>query len=589
MKSKKFRSIFIIFHIIALSNLLLKTVTYQWIKFAIISFLLRMFFIGGFYHRYFAHHSYQTSRWIQFCFAVLGCTALQGGPLRWSSNHRYYHHHHFVRPFNIDESIKSEFITDWLSYTELVWLEKFHFLPYLTVSIFVFVLNGYDCFVWTMIIPQIPLWYLTYAIHSLVLVWGTRRFVLHDNSKRAPKNNGWIALLTLGEGWCNNHYADIKSAQHGLFSYECDLTFRILQCLNRLCIIWSMESSQLYKNENEDDIHRNLSSSHDIGMSIKYPYNAIYEGTVAHTRFRPIINQFSYKLYMMYIELDESTTESAFDNFWFWSSIDEHIRTLPALASFRASDYLSKEKIQVMIREEWENHLISQYKLNETDTSKKNVLMNPLSISRICLLTHFRYYGIKFNPVSYYYCFDGQNNIVAMISEVHNTPWSETCWYVHLIRKVEENPELQCPSFVFKSSTDDIPGPDYYFAGDKMKYTDCKIKKMRVSPFFTMNYTYRVKFDLPDDSLNVSWEMFSHRMSNEETRDFYVSMRLRKIDISQLTLNRILLKYPAMTIKVILGIYYEAALLYLRKVPFITHPSKQNQNFVKDEIGKKTE
>lgn len=434
---------------------------------------------------------------------------------------------------------------------------------------------------------------------SLSDIWGTQRFLDERGNGRNARNNGWLAFWTLGEGWQNNHYADVKSAQHGLLWYEFDPTFRILCLLNALGIIWSMEPSKLYNNKRHD-FYQNLSlipttnttdnkvatrtifDSTYIGKLIKHSHNAIYERVIVHTRYQPIVYQFSYKLYLMFIELDDKTTDCAFDDYWLWSSKDKDLRTIPVIASFRASEYLSKQKVQELVQEEWEKYLTSHNIRDIRNDTRSNMLMDSLSIKSVCLLTHFRYLGLKFNPVSYYYCFDQEDNLVAMVSEVHNTPWSELCWYVHLTPKVtrsqsEKNQTLYCPTFMKESLGSNVPDPNYYWSSGKPRYTDCKIKKMHVSPFFEMSYMYRVKYDSPDKLLNVSWEMFSQEKNGRGRRDFYASMRLRKVDISQSSLFKVLLAYPLMTAKVISAIYYQAGMLYLRKVPFITHPSKRKQ------------
>jgi stearoyl-CoA desaturase (Delta-9 desaturase) len=600
--------------------------SWSWIVVAIASFFLRMFFITGFYHRYFSHRNYQTSRCGQFIFGILGCTALQKGPLWWSSYYRHYHKYStsdcnycpstlysflwsrqsWIRFNEQYGEIKSKYIADWLIYTELVWLDKLHLIPYLFLIAIVYTFAGLSGVYWGLIIPQIPLWHFTYWIYSPSPIRGTQRCLDQQQHNVVARNNRWTAFLSLGDRWYNKHHADTQTAQRESVWYEFDLTIRLLSCLNALGFIWSMMPSQMYDNEKSVS-HSNLllstimsmqettdvstmkvnqSCSSLIKKCNRYPHNAIYEGLVVHTRHHPMSNQFSYKLYLMYIELNDETTEYAFDDYWFWSSRDKHVRTFPALASFRASEYLSKRKIQDMVGEEWEHYLNNHVSRNNESDNGHSKMMNPRSISRVCLLTHFRYFGLKFNPVSYYYCFDQQDNLIAMVSEVHNTPWSEQCWYVHLVPRIIEDDtgkdqRMHCPTLEL---TSDLLEPNYYWTGSKPRYTDCKTKKMHVSPFFDMSYLYRVKYDSPQTILNVSWEMFTRQRDTEGRRDFYVSMRLRRVDISQSTLNRVMLQYPLMTAKVVLAIYYQAGLLYLRKVPFVTHPSKKKQ-ILEDKIN----
>lgn len=179
-------------------------------------------------------------------------------------------------------------------------------------------------------------------------------------------------------------------------------------------------------------------------------------------------------------------------------------------------------------------------------------------IERVFLLTHWQYFGIQFNPVSYYYCFSKQGHLIAMISEVHNTPWGEMIRYVHPCNagegKRDDSTQGQDQAGVFRHKC---------------------LKNMHVSPFFGMNYEYSVQFTVPGPRLSVRWQM--HRLQ-DNTTDFTASMTLKAMPITQANLLWVLVAYPFMTAKVLAGIYWQAFLLWY-KVPFYSHPkySKQEQ------------
>ncbi len=231
-------------------------------------YFVRMFAITGFYHRYFSHRSFKTGRFRQFLFAVLGNSAVQRGPLWWASHHR--HHHRFA---DTDEDPHSPsrhgfwwshigwltsagnfptrrgYVKDWMRYPELVWLNRFDTLvPFLTaVALYAFgaVLNafapqlgtsGAQMVVWGFFISSTVLFHATVTINSLDHMLGTRRYDTPDTSR----NNLWLALLTLGEGWHNNHHHFAISARQGFFWWEIDLTYCGLKVMEWLGIVWGL-------------------------------------------------------------------------------------------------------------------------------------------------------------------------------------------------------------------------------------------------------------------------------------------------------------------------------------------------------------
>jgi len=219
-------------------------------------FWLRMFGITGGYHRYFAHRAYRTGRVFQFLLAALGCSAVQKGPLWWAGGHRR-HHRYSDQPGDMhspreglwyahqawifdDRWSETEVdrIADFARYPELVWLNRYHFVPPIALGAFCFAVGGWSGFLWGFSISTVLLWHSTYTINSLAHRFGSVRYDTGDDSR----NNLWLALLTLGEGWHNNHHRYMAAARNGFFWWEIDVTWYTLRVLEKLGIVWSLRT-----------------------------------------------------------------------------------------------------------------------------------------------------------------------------------------------------------------------------------------------------------------------------------------------------------------------------------------------------------
>jgi stearoyl-CoA desaturase (delta-9 desaturase) len=235
---------------------------------AALMYAVRMFAITGFYHRYFSHHSFKTSRWLQFAFAAIAATAAQRGPLWWASHHRHHHRHadsaedahapsrgflwshmgwfldgaHFTP--------RREMIRDLSHYPELRFLDRFDFLPPLLAALGLFALgswlesampalqtNGWQLLTWGFVVSTIVLYHATFTINSFAHRFGSRRYATRDSSR----NNVWLALLTFGEGWHNNHHHFPGSARQGFYWWEIDLTWYGLKLMSWLGLIWDLK------------------------------------------------------------------------------------------------------------------------------------------------------------------------------------------------------------------------------------------------------------------------------------------------------------------------------------------------------------
>jgi len=220
-------------------------------------YLIRMWAITGGYHRYFSHRSYKTSRAFQFVMAWLGSSAAQKGVLWWSAHHR--HHHDYSDLENDLHSpgrdgfwwshvgwiLSSEYldtrydrVKDLARYPELRWLNRHHLVPVIALAVLCWLIGSWSGLVWGFCVSTVLCCHVTFSINSLTHMFGRRRYETTDDSR----NHWLLALMTLGEGWHNNHHYYQTSARQGFYWWEVDITFYTLVVLNRIGIIWDLQS-----------------------------------------------------------------------------------------------------------------------------------------------------------------------------------------------------------------------------------------------------------------------------------------------------------------------------------------------------------
>tara|TARA_B100000686_G_scaffold168123_1_gene175560 strand:+ start:4726 stop:5634 length:909 start_codon:yes stop_codon:yes gene_type:complete len=230
-------------------------------------YFLRMFAITGFYHRYFSHRAFKTSRWVQLIFAIIGASSAQRGPLWWAAHHRH-HHRYSDSPEDIHSPVQSGFfwshmfwftnrsnfktkshlISDLNHFPELQWIDRFDIVIPVILGVHLFITgeifqnyfpeletNGPQLLVWG-IISTVFLFHATCSTNSIAHLFGTKRYKTGDSSR----NNFWIALLTLGEGWHNNHHHYPSSVQQGFYWWEIDVTYWILFIMSKLGLVWGL-------------------------------------------------------------------------------------------------------------------------------------------------------------------------------------------------------------------------------------------------------------------------------------------------------------------------------------------------------------
>jgi stearoyl-CoA desaturase (delta-9 desaturase) len=258
---------------------------------AMVLYLARMFAITGFYHRYFSHKTFHTSRPAQFLFALLGATAVQRGPLWWSYQHRHHHKHS-----DEDEDVHSpnvrgfwwshigwitsarNFPTDYAEvrdlakFPELVFLNRFDSLVPILFATALFALGhflqvyfpslgvtSWQLLVWGFFISTTILFHATSSINSLAHLLGKRRYETEDNSR----NSLLLALVTLGEGWHNNHHRHMSATRQGFYWWEIDISYYLLKMLSWTGLIWNLKPVPLaaYENPRPIPTGKNLSAA----------------------------------------------------------------------------------------------------------------------------------------------------------------------------------------------------------------------------------------------------------------------------------------------------------------------------------------
>lgn len=219
-------------------------------------YYLRMFGITAGFHRYFSHKSFKTSRPFQFVLAWLGTAAIQRGPIWWAAIHRHHHRYsdtpqdlHSPRQSGVwhahlgwvlqkqNRIIDRSKVTDLTQFPEIDWIDRHYLVPPLTLALIITLIWGLPGLVWGFMVSTILLWHGTFTINSLSHVFGTRPFQTRDDSR----NNALLALVTMGEGWHNNHHFYPFSARQGFYWWQFDPSWNILQILRVFNLVWDVK------------------------------------------------------------------------------------------------------------------------------------------------------------------------------------------------------------------------------------------------------------------------------------------------------------------------------------------------------------
>lgn len=252
----------VIFHILAVWALF----NFSWtnlLAFAVMWWITGSLGIGLGFHRQLTHRGFQSPDWLKDILAVFGSMALQGSPIDWVTTHRL--HHQFCETEKDPHSprhgkywahvgwvtvgtsqdngpeVERRYIPDLLKDKSIVLISKFWYVPTIIAGVFLGLIGGWSMVLWGVFLPVTLGWHFTWFVNSVTHVWGSRRFEISDDST----NNGWVAAVSFGEGWHNNHHAHPTSVRHGLTWYEFDVNWIQIKLLEKVGLAWNLKEFDL--------------------------------------------------------------------------------------------------------------------------------------------------------------------------------------------------------------------------------------------------------------------------------------------------------------------------------------------------------
>ena len=215
------------------------------------------------YHRLHTHRGYKTFKWFEYFLAICGTLTLEGGPIFWVATHRLHHQYSdepedphtprvngfwahmgwiiFGEAHHNDTERMGRYAPDLGRDRFYRWLTTYHWVPLTTLGFVLLAIGGWGLVNWAIFLRVVVGLHATWLVNSATHMWGRRRFATKDESR----NTWWVALLTFGEGWHNNHHAHPTSSRHGLAWYELDVTWLALKLLRALGLVWNVRIAKV--------------------------------------------------------------------------------------------------------------------------------------------------------------------------------------------------------------------------------------------------------------------------------------------------------------------------------------------------------
>lgn len=261
--------------------------------------------------------------------------------------------------------------------------------------------------------------------------------------------------------------------------------------------------------------------------------SAIYTGQVRHRRFLPKAHAFNYRVFMMYLDTRELDEVFALSPFW-------SIRRWAPVRFAREDFHINQAQTE------------NGKTLPSVDESVRTTVLAHTGLALtgpIRMLVNLRYWGFNMNPLSTYYCFDETGTrVLAILAEVHNTPWNERHSYV-------------------------LTGEDF-----SKKQQAGFNKQFHVSPFNPIVMDYQWYSTTPAQTLAVHLENWQ-----QDKKIMDATLTLEREAITTTSLNKILIRFPWMTVKVVAAIYWQALKLWCKGVPLFNHPASEGNISVGEE------
>ncbi len=311
---------------------------------AITLYVVRMFGVTAGYHRFFSHRSFKTSRAGQFLFAFLAMSSTQKSVLWWAALHRH-HHRHSDTELDVHSPVHRSFfyshmgwifdkkhettqldeVPDLAKYPELMFLDRHQLVPAVVLGVVCFLIDGLPGLLIGFFLSTVFLYHGTFFINSLAHVHGNQRYVTGDDSR----NNWWLALITLGEGWHNNHHAYQRSTRQGFRWYEIDITYYVLKAMSWVGLVWDLGEPPVEVVRNERRVGTAVLERVARQLAERFPSGA-FAAQVAQARANA---RESFDAHPKVIELRAKLAAGQTRAEEAWAELQLHLPHLPHLPS----------------------------------------------------------------------------------------------------------------------------------------------------------------------------------------------------------------------------------------------------------------